>query len=225
MSMLVLGLYAEGTTDYDFLPSVIQRTAERVLADHGREEVDTNIQAVQLPGEQRRDRGESIVHAARYAVGYHALIVHADADGPDAKRALAERFYPGYLLVQHVSERICKQVLPIIPIQAIEAWLLADYRALLEEIGTDMRARDLGLPERARQVEAIARPKERLKQAVGRAFAERSRHQRSSDISFLYEPMGNNISLERLGNVPSYQKFKNDLMETLISINIISRSG
>lgn len=224
MSVLVLGLYAEGPTDHDFLPPVIRRTAERLLAGYGRGEVETDVRVVQLFSEQRRDRGESIVHAARYAVGYHALIVHADADEPNSQRAWDERYYPGYLLVQQVNERICKQLLPIIPIQTIEAWLLADYRALLEEIGTDMRARDLGIPERPRQVEGISRPKERLKQAVRIANDERSRRHRSTDISFLYEPMGNNISLEKLGNVPSYQKFEEDLTKTLIDINIIPRN-
>ncbi len=41
MSMLVLGLYAEGSTDHDFLPPVIQKTAERILAEHDQCEMET----------------------------------------------------------------------------------------------------------------------------------------------------------------------------------------
>jgi hypothetical protein len=36
MSEVILGLYAEGSTDYDFLPSVIRRTTEQVLVQHDR---------------------------------------------------------------------------------------------------------------------------------------------------------------------------------------------
>lgn len=41
MSVLTLGLYAEGTTDYVFLQPIIQRTTEHTLAEHGRSEKET----------------------------------------------------------------------------------------------------------------------------------------------------------------------------------------
>jgi hypothetical protein len=40
MSDVILGLYAEGSTDYDFLPSVIRRTTEQVLMQHDRHEME-----------------------------------------------------------------------------------------------------------------------------------------------------------------------------------------
>jgi hypothetical protein len=40
MSEVILGLYTEGSTDYDFLPSVIRRTTEQVLVQHDRNEME-----------------------------------------------------------------------------------------------------------------------------------------------------------------------------------------
>ena len=42
MSDVILGLYAEGSTDYDFLPSVIRRTTEQVLMQHDRNEMEVS---------------------------------------------------------------------------------------------------------------------------------------------------------------------------------------
>ena len=90
-----------------------------------------------------------------------------------------------------------------------------------KEIGTDRSAYDLGIPERARHVEPISRPKQRIEEAVRVAYADRSRRHREMDISFLYQPMGAKISLERLKQVRSYHRFMEALEETLKSLNLI----
>lgn len=70
-------------------------------------------------------------------------------------------------------------------------------------------------------VESIAKPKLKLKNAVRRAYASRSKRRRESDIDFLYEPMGQSISMSRLKQVPSYQQFVDDLTEVLIALRFI----
>jgi hypothetical protein len=42
MSVLVVALYAEGSTDNRFLPPIIQRTAERIIAQDGQGLVDVS---------------------------------------------------------------------------------------------------------------------------------------------------------------------------------------
>ena len=42
MKMLLLALYAEGSTDARFLPPIIRRTAERIIAQHGQDFVDVS---------------------------------------------------------------------------------------------------------------------------------------------------------------------------------------
>lgn len=221
MSRLSLALYCEGSTDNRFLPPIIVKTARNILDEHYLKHI-----AVSAPGlieVKRKKRPESILQAAYEAYGYDVLIVHADADYPDPNRARAQRFDPGFRLVQQTKGHLCKRLLPIIPVQAIEAWMMADYELLLTEIGTNLRPIDLGIPEHASHIESIARPKLKLKAAIHMAYASRPKRRRESDIDFLYEPMGQFISIERLKQVPSYQQFVDDLTEVLIALKFIPR--
>jgi hypothetical protein len=218
MSQLILGLYAEGPTDYDFLPPVIQRTTEHILISHEQFTLESFIYIIKLP---KDNQDGNILRAAKEAHNCHALIVHSDADHPTADKAKIERFNPGYELVQQCNELACKHLLPIIPIQAIEAWMMADHQLLRTKIGTKLNTRDLGIPDKAKQVELIANPKQRLKEIVRNARASRSKRQYDADIRFLYQPLGEEISLDRLKHVPSYNQFVQDLTIILQSLNLI----
>lgn len=220
MGVLSLALYCEGNTDKRFLPPIIQKTSRYILYTHSR--VDVEVMQIQIMMREDREQHGAIFAAARQARGYDILIVHADADGPTAQEAHSQRFEPGYKQVLESQEEICRDLIPIIPIQAIEAWMMADYQLLLDEIGTDLRPTELNIPTRANQVETISRPKQRLKQAVHIAYAHRTRRQRATDIDFLYEPIGEKISLERLRMVTSYNQFVSDLTTTLKSLNFIN---
>lgn len=223
MRVLVLGLLVEGSTDNDFLPPVIRRTTERILAQYNQSGMyEASVIVVQLTTNQKKDRADSILHAAYEAYGYHALIVHSDADDLKPDKAMFERIEPGFKLVRETTEKVCKELVAIIPVQAIEAWILADYESLLDEIGTDLNARELGIPESAKHVQKISKPKRRLEQAVLKAYASRTRRKREIDIRFLYQPIGEEINLNRLQQVPSYMKFVEDLTETLVNLNLIS---
>jgi hypothetical protein len=223
MNMLVLGLYVEGSTDHRFLSSVIERTTQQVLLQHEQIDTDPLIIPIQLTTEQKKDRAESILQAARSASGFHILIVHADADSPASSKALVERIEPGLKLVQETQEDVCRDLVPIIPVQAVEAWMLADHERLLAEVRTTMHPPMLGIPERAIQVESIAKPKQLLKEVVRKAYASQNSRRRDTGIDFLYEPIGERISLERLRQLPSYQQFVVDLTETLVILDFIPR--
>jgi hypothetical protein len=124
--------------------------------------------------------------------------------------------------VQQVKEQICRSLVPIIPVQKTEAWMLAaDHDLLRREIGTSISAQNLGLVNRARQVESDPDPKQTLKEIIRKANAERSRRRREVDLMSLYAPLGRGINLERLGNGPSYKQFVKDLTETLKILNLV----
>lgn len=132
-----------------------------------------------------------------------------------------ERIQPGFDLVQQAQtkDRVCNQLVPIIPIQMTEAWMLADPETLRTIIGTDIQVQMLGLPGRAQQVESDSDPKRTLSQAIQNAYAQRSRRRRI-ELGALYEPLARQISLDRLGTVPAYQQFVNDMTRVLIALRL-----
>ncbi|MCB0186586.1 MAG: DUF4276 family protein, partial [Caldilineaceae bacterium] len=122
---------------------------------------------------------------------------------------------------QAAAEAICADVVPVIPIHMTEAWMLVDHEVLLDVIGTTMQPHQLPRLS-AQQIEDIADPKARLVETMQTALASRPkrvRRQRSS--SELYEPLGRRIALARLAQLPSYQRFVDDLRQALARLRLI----
>jgi hypothetical protein len=218
---LFLAVYAEGRTDERFLPVLVQRTAERLLTRRGVEPVDVfePVIVVDDLGGKLPTREECIVEAAQRAANYHALVVHADADDRARDAAIAERFEPGAARVQEVAKqgvKVCGQLLPVIPVRMVEAWMIADPDALDATIGpgfsTPLRAR----AEPPRLVEAVSDPKTMLEARL-REFRGR---RRPLPLGEIYEPLARRVALERLERVPAYQQFVSDLTEVLIALRM-----
>jgi hypothetical protein len=172
MKMLLLALYAEGSTDARFLPPIIRRTAEKIIAQHGQGFADVSEPMI-VPKQQDRRREDGILSAAYHVYGYHVLIVHSDADDRTPDRALSERIQPGFKLVSRTNGEVCKHLIPVIPVQMIEAWMLADHNALRTIIETDMSPKNLGLPSKPAEVERDANPKRTLNEVIQRAISDR----------------------------------------------------
>lgn len=221
MSVLVVALYAEGSTDNRFLSPIIQRTAERIIAQDGQGFVDVSEPMI-VPKQQGRRREECILSAACYAHGYHALIVHSDADDRTPDRALLERVQPGFDLVSRTDKEACKHLIPVIPVQMIEAWMLADHSALRQVIGTDLSPKNLGLPSRPTEVERDANPKRTLDEVIQRAISTRPHRRRQLDFSTRQESLARTINLDTLHSVPSYRDFILKFRKTLSELNFIS---
>ena len=222
MKKLSLALYSEGSTDQHFLSDVIRRTSRQILDRYG--QYSLNVQPIDIITFNKvgLKQDECILQAAHNAIDYHALVVHADADHRTNEKAFLERFKPGYALVQNQTN-VCKHLVPIIPIQMTEAWMLVDHMALQDAIGTEMTARDLGLPPKARLVENDSDPKKTLHFVLQKANAHRPRRQRhnQASLSTLYSLLGREINLERLQQVPSYQQFESDLTDTLKKLSLL----
>jgi len=104
------------------------------------------------------------------------------------------------------GERLCKNLVAIVPVQMTEAWMLSDKALLKAEIGTSINNRDLGID---RSPEAYADPKQAIKTAIRRARQGLTRRRRRDlTIAELYSPVGQKISLDALEGLASYQKFK-----------------
>jgi hypothetical protein len=224
MTTLVTALYAEGRTDERFLPVVLQRTMVDLLG-RGSKGVVEVLQPILLNPDTKASRAEDILAVARKAAGYHLLFIHADADQATRANALELRIQPGVSLVkarQTAGDEVCRDLVPVIPVQMVEAWLLADPDALRGIIGTTMSPFELGMPLRPQEIEGEAQPKERLAEIMRIAYALRPRRRRKIDVRDLYQPLAEQISIERLHRLPAFQEFVTDVSRALTTLGFIA---
>src|SRR5579859_6952210 len=221
MRSLVLGFYGEGPTDERVLPPIIRRTAYALVArSTGGPSISVEDPAIVRPP-QRGDQVTRILAAARLAVGYHALIVHADADAPDPAAALAQRLQPGFAAVAASPDARCRDLVPIIPVRTVEAWMLADPEALRRVLNSALDAAALGVPAHAAQFEQLSDPKAVLAAAMQRAYPTRSRRPLRINPAQVQAELGEEIALDRLADVPAYRRFVADLTRTLQQLHMV----
>ncbi len=101
------------------------------------------------------------------------------------------------------------------------AWMLADTNLLKQLLGTSSDNSNLGLPAKVSKVERIADPKEVIKNAIAVSQESLSRRRRKLSISSLYSPISQEISLEKLANLPSYQDFVKEVDNSLQYLNYL----
>lgn len=214
-------LYTEGNTDLRFFESIVRRTMEEIALN-----CRGNIEIVVIPiNNQREGRGfvEQTTNAAKYVHEHysaHLLCIHTDADASIDDIVYTTKINPVLAIIEEYEPQdICRHIIPLVPIQMTEAWMLADTSLLKEEIGTELKDTDLNIQ---RDPESIANPKQVIANAITIA---RSRHtkkrRRDLTISELYQPMGERISLEKLANLSAYRKFREGLVYSFTRMNLL----
>ena len=99
--------------------------------------------------------------------------------------------------------------------------LAADHKLLQEVLMTDVKAQELGLVSKVKQVESEGKPKEMLDEIIKKARGNRSRRRYQVRREDLYEPLGRRIDLVRLNEVPSYKQFVDDFTVALKALKLI----
>lgn len=214
---LSLALSVEGRVDERFLPIIVRRTAEQILAPR---EIDV-LEPIVLPRDLPKRAGavRLILAAARQAEGFHALLVHTDADDLAWEEAQRQRIEPGFACVQSSSRGVCRNLVPVIPVRMVEAWMIADPEAVRQELGTDWPDDKLRLPP-LHQVELHANPKEALDQAIYSVYEDRAARRRPS-LADIQLGLANSIRLERLHHLDAYKRFYQDLTSTLHELQML----
>ena len=212
---LSIGLYTEGSTDVRFLTSIIKRTFEDVCFECQGELEVLDIQNIRI---NKGTFPEDVINAAHNS-GIMILCVHTDADDSADTTVYQNKITPALKAIENCSEDICKNIVPIIPIQMTEAWMLADKNLLKREVGTGKNDNELGI---YKDPEEYADPKETIKAVIRIANQERTkRHRKDLTISDLYLRIGQSISIDKLKNVPSYFKFQINVREALKRANYL----
>lgn len=214
MKQLVLTFYAEGSSDYRFLPIIVQRTADRILRYAAVAPVEVLQPIVITPDPTAATHEQRILSVAQQAAGSHALVLHYDADSPVADSAYQNRFSSDCRSIQECAQDVCRDLVPVIPVRMTEAWILADVEAFKGVVGTELSAQELGFPRQPHQVEAILDPKSTLKSALSRVFSRRRRAKKASAPQY-YETLSRRISLDNLERVPAFAQFMGDLRSLL----------
>jgi hypothetical protein len=132
------------------------------------------------------------------------VFVHRDADSRDAS--------PRYREIEFAAggvEGWEDRVIPIVPVQELEAWLLVDEGAIRQIVGKPTGRSPLGLPRLA-SVETTASPKEVLREACLAASETRGARHRALVKSFpsLRARLLDRLDLDGpVATLPSWKKF------------------
>jgi len=220
MSQIIIGFTTEGPTDVRFLSSIIQRTFVEVGFECSKE-VEVVEPVIYIVKDKGDHFNEQIIKCCQKAFenGVMAFCIHADADDESDDHAFKFRINPTFEEIRAIKEGICDNLVPLVPIQMTESWMLADKSLLKEEIGTEMNDTQLGL---ARDPESVNNPKEVIAEAIRIARQSLTRRRRKDlDIGELYQPIGQKISLNKLEKIPSYNKFKEEVRNAYRKLNYL----
>jgi hypothetical protein len=110
-----------------------------------------------LPHPPGHDVTSRIAAALALDPAANLVFVHRDADDRSESRRLAE--------IRKATEHFKVPIIPIIPVQATEAWLLLDEIAIRAVVENPRGKRPLNLP-RPSAIERLANPKRRLRQTL-----------------------------------------------------------
>lgn len=120
-----------------------------------------------------------------------------------------------------MSGRVRPCVVPVVPVQALEAWLLADERAIRFAVGRPSGRAPLGLPA-LRRVEAVSAPKQTLADALAKASEKSGRRLQQVKKAF---PGHRSLLLDRLDldgpvtNLPSRQALVAAVDDTIVALS------
>ncbi len=219
-NFILAGLFTEGTTDVRFLSSVVERTLEEVAIDC-KGDIETMVEVISID-KTGLSFDEQVLEASKVAFdkyGILFLFVHTDSDSASDDLIFQTKIIPAQnKLLNEDEELYCKEMIPIVPIQMTESWMIADKQLLKSEIGIDKTDAELGIhlnPERLNNPKAIIEEIIRL----SKEDETRRKRRRGLDISDLYQIIGKQVELSELEKLSSYMKFRNSLIDKLKKLN------
>ena len=219
MKQLFIGLIAEGTTDIRFLKSVISKSIQELsmLCDNQVEIFDPK--EIKADGDDFVNKMLTASKRAWQDYGITILCIHTDSDNRSADNAMQFKFTSFFNALKEMpEEEYCKHIVPTIPIQMIESWMLADKDLLKQLINAkEISETDLGID---RQPESYADPKSVIEEAIRKAMLNQPKKKRNQiGIADLYELLGNRLSLDKLRTIPSFTQFETNV------INVFKEMG
>lgn len=220
MAQIVVGLIAEGDTDYRFLEPVIENTLMGIVFDC-RGQIEVFVKAIKCEkGDSFTDYVLNASQKGYEEYGITMLVVHTDADNISSANAYQNKINPARTLLQNQTDDArCKSMVALVPVRETESWMLADKDILIGQIGTRKGLVELNI---AGNPETFNNPKERIEEAIRIGRAEMPKKLRNSlRISDLYSYIGQTIQIEKLQTFDSFVDFENNIKDALIDLNFL----
>lgn len=208
MKQLFIGLIAEGTTDIRFLKSVITKSIQELSWQCDKQVEIFDIREIKAEGDCFVEKMLAASKSAWRDYGISALCIHADSDARSVDNAMQYKFTPFLEALKDMpEEEYCKHIIPTIPIQMIESWMLADKNLLKQLINAkETSDAELGID---RQPESYTDPKSVIENAIRKAMSGQPKKKRDQIcIADLYEILGNRVTLDKLRTIPSFVQFE-----------------
>lgn len=221
MKQLFIGLIAEGTTDIRFLKSIISKSIQEIsmLCDNQVEVFDPK--EIKADGDDFVNKMLTASKRAWLNYGITILCIHTDSDNRSTDNAMQYKFTPFFNALKDMpEEEYCKHIVPTIPIQMIESWMLADKDLLKQLINAkEISDTDLGIDK---QPESYADPKSVIEEAIRKAMSNQPKKKRNQiGIADLYELLGNRLSLDKLRTIPSFTQFENNVINVFKELRLM----
>jgi len=218
-TQLLIGLYTEGPTDIRFLGNIIKRTFDEVCFECSQMIEILDIQTINI---SKSSFVEDVLNASRQGVedfGIILLCVHVDADNSSDRNVYQNKITPALSAIANAEDDMCKIIVPVVPVQMTEAWMLADKDLLKRNMGTNRNDQELGLYKTPEQ---YSDPKVTIQNAIRIAQQGRTRRRRKElTISDLYLSMGQSIPIDKLKKIPSYIRFRDNVRVALRQLNYL----
>lgn len=216
---VIFSLTTEGPTDEKFLGNVIFRLLEDLS---WKCEIEFDVYPVQIIRSKGDTFIEKMLEASKQAFSISdALCIHNDADDKTVNNVMQHKIKP-FLdeIVASSDNNLCRIIVPTIPVQMIESWMLADTQLLKSLIdASKISNRDLGIDK---SPELYSDPKSTISNAISIALAEKTKRRRDQiTISDLYETLGSSISLDALRQIPSFRSFEDEVCNALKKLGLM----
>jgi hypothetical protein len=201
---LAPGLFAEGSSDYEFLPALLDRLLPAITASLFPGSDVSSTLLLRPPLGTKGSRAEKIAAAVRDKLEqFQLLIVHSDGKSrPEQIRK--QEVEPGFAAVAQLEADW--PIIPVacLPVWEIEAWMLTDPSAFRSQYGIEA-------PSLPKDPERDSDPKA----TFNRILKEARVRNRGESPHALF---GRNVDLGTLDALPAFRAFKVELTEGIRSV-------
>jgi hypothetical protein len=207
-------LTAEGNSDYDFLPVLLERALNRLCLPHHLRVAP--VQVLRVKVQQDECRHEAVCRTAKAAAsGMTLLFYHYDGSADPGRE---EKKYWLPLLRFWDTYALGRPLVKVVPVREMESWALADADVLRRIAGSSWNVKDVFEADRLSRVECLSDPKRTLKDIVASGRRRRRAGREAADYLAL---IAETMSLDCLENVSSYRLWRAETDEALRGLRLI----